>query len=99
MAGFRELNLFLRPGAGPEHRAAAAEVLRALAPVRFALTREDIEAGRLPPSPLDRRVGHQYDPMRSGDVMIILKPYHIYASSPASHASQQPFARARTRPI
>lgn len=93
VAGFRELNLFLRPGAGAEHRAAAAEVLRAMAPVRYALTREDIEAGRLPPSPLDRRVRHQFDPIRSGDVMVILKPYHIYAHAPASHLTGYAYDR------
>lgn len=93
VAGFRELNLFLRPDATPEHRAVAAEALRALPAARFVYTREDVAAGRLPPPPLDRRIRNQFDPLRSGDVMIVLHPYHIYASSPASHLTGYTYDR------
>lgn len=93
VAGFRELNLFLRPAAGREHRAAAAEVLRGLPQARYVYTRDDVEARRLPPAPLDRRILNQYDPERSGDVMIVLQPYHIYAYAAASHLTGYAYDR------
>lgn len=93
VAGFRELNLYLSPRATAEHRAAAAEVVRGLGPVRFAYTVDDVAAGRLPPAPLDRRIGQQYDPVRSGDVMIVLQPYHIYDYGAASHLTGYAYDR------
>lgn len=91
--GFSELDLYLHPDAGPEHRAAAAEWLRTLPPVRYAYTREDIAARRLPPAPLDRRIDHQHDPTRNGDVRIVLRPYHIYAHGAASHLTGYTYDR------
>lgn len=91
--GFRELNLYLTPHATAEHRAAIAASLATLPSVRYAVTREAIEDNRLPPPPLDRRIRHQFDPERSGDVMLVLRPYHIYAYGKASHLTGYAYDR------
>ena len=52
-----------------------------------AFTEEDLKAGSLPLEPLSQRVGRNYFPGRTGDVLIIQKPYYVSSDNTTGHGS------------
>lgn len=65
--------------------------------VAFAVTSSDVSAGRLPPAMLGRQFMHSYYPGRSGDVVIIPKPFYIEEGYTTSHITG--YSYDRTVPI
>lgn len=93
-------NIYFRRAVLQELRAAPEEAARvaagALARLRgiaAAYTRGQIETGA-PRSPLDEKVKRSYHPLRSGDLMFVLKPYFLQGSAPrgTSHGEPYPYS-------
>jgi arylsulfatase A-like enzyme len=55
----------------------AADAVRAHPAVETAYTRSQIMNGRLPDTPLTRRVVRSFYPDKSGDVILVAKPFHL----------------------
>lgn len=71
-------------------RRQVAEILRAQPEVALAVSRDDLDASD--PSGLVRNVKHGFHPDRSGDVMMVLKPYNVLESEPRGTSHGAPYA-------
>ncbi len=60
-----------------EAEAVAARAAASAPDVAAVFTRIQLETGRLPDSPLARKVSHSFNPERSGDIFVVLKPYAV----------------------
>jgi hypothetical protein len=79
----------------PRERAenVAAAAVRGVPGVLFAVTRNAILTGRLPQTALAGMVSRAFYPPRSGDVVVILAPQHLYGATPGTGTSHgSPFA-------
>ncbi len=82
--GGGHLNFYLNQEALNRHRigASKAEAVAAAAAasvpgVTAVYTRGQLLRGNLPESPLTRKVLHSFNPLRSGDIFVVLAPYAI----------------------
>jgi predicted AlkP superfamily pyrophosphatase or phosphodiesterase len=79
-------------------QAVAASAAASVEGVKAAFTRTQIMSGALPRSPLAKAVSNSFNPLRSGDVFIVLEPYavpvsgdtHTTHGSPWSYDTQVP---------
>jgi hypothetical protein len=95
VAADEDLNLWLSPAAiaalppaGGGRSAvedAARDAILGVPGVGSAITSTDVRLGRLPPGDLARRVGNQYSPDRSGDVIAVPRPGWYTDDDPVSH--------------
>lgn len=58
------------------------EAARQIPHVYGAWSRSDVLAGRLPPTPLGKRLANNFHPTRSGDVFVVLDPLWIPSTLP-----------------
>lgn len=74
---------------------ASAEVLMEHPGVAIAYTRTRILEGRLPDTPLSRRVTRSFFADRSGDVIVVAAPFHLlfdeYSEQPSGTSHGQPY--------
>jgi hypothetical protein len=73
-------------------RLAAAAALRVRGMQTTCATLDLFEPGTLP-EPLQRSLQLAYFPGRAGDVQLVLKPYWLDGTTPASHGSPHPYDR------
>jgi predicted AlkP superfamily pyrophosphatase or phosphodiesterase len=88
-------DVYLEPGAfdrmraSPAATAAVRSALEAVPGVARVLTRDQIIDNRFEDDPLGRQVANSFDRERSGDVVVLLKPYWLTddSASPTSHGA------------
>jgi len=68
--------------------------LKALPGVAFLFSHSDFIAHRLPPGILKREIEKGYSPERSGDVVIIPKPFYVQAGDPHAHMTGYSYDRS-----
>ena len=95
LLGIQGTNVYFNPKAIAEHKLAAAAVDRAAAEwlirqptVAFALAREDLPQSENSYAPALRK---GFYPERSGDVLYILKPYHVLMETQAGASHGTPY--------
>lgn len=66
--------------------AAAASAARQVDGVRAAFTRAQLMSGQMPKTALARKVLHSFNPLRSGDVFLVLDPFSV-AAPPGIHTT------------
>jgi predicted AlkP superfamily pyrophosphatase or phosphodiesterase len=66
---------------------AAADTVLTLPEFAFAFTEDDLKAGRLQADSIAQRVGKNYFPGRTGDVLIVQKPYYVSTENTTGHGS------------
>lgn len=62
-------------------RQMAAEALRAMPGIHAVFTRDEIAGGKLPQTPLARKVLNSFHPRRSGDLLLIPEPFAVPVES------------------
>jgi predicted AlkP superfamily pyrophosphatase or phosphodiesterase len=65
----------------------AAEAVAAMPHIYSAYTRDQLQSGRVPDSPVSRRVINGFHPRRAGDLVIIDDPYWIEALKGTTHGA------------
>jgi hypothetical protein len=60
-----------------EAETVAAQVAASAPDVAAVFTRNQLQTGRLPETPLARKVANSFNPERSGNVFVVLKPYAV----------------------
>jgi arylsulfatase A-like enzyme len=90
-------DVYLQPGVfermadNPAALAAVRHALRAVPGVLDVYTRDRIEADRFDDDPIGRRLAHSFVPDRSGDLMVVLKPYWLTGAGGTSHGTPYGF--------
>ncbi len=84
---YLEPGIFERMMATPAAAAAVRAALEAIPAVARVFTRDRIAADRFDDDPIGRRLAHSYDRERSGDLVVLLKPYWITDETGTSHGS------------
>jgi predicted AlkP superfamily pyrophosphatase or phosphodiesterase len=91
VAALAHLDVYLEPGimerlrAQPAVISALREALRAVPGVQTVITRDQIESAGGSSDALLRRLAYGYDPDRSGDLVVIPKPYWLIGGSTGSN--------------
>ena len=87
-------NLYLDHAAAARHNVrvsdlarTAADAILQLEPIAFGFTEEDLTTGRLPADPFFQRFVRNYFPGRTGDVLVVQKPYYISGKNTTGHGS------------
>jgi hypothetical protein len=78
-------------------RRAAATFLRTLPDLQTAIARDDI--GLLNPNGLGRALANSFHPERSGDVLQVMKPFHVLESEKAGTSHGTPWSYDSDVPI
>jgi predicted AlkP superfamily pyrophosphatase or phosphodiesterase len=97
----KEFNLYLNPRAIAEKKIAAREVENALEKIILAepwvasvMTAGDIRDGRVPSGLVGRQFQHSYYPGRSGDLIIVPKPFFMPGSDTVTHMTGYSYDRS-----
>jgi predicted AlkP superfamily pyrophosphatase or phosphodiesterase len=91
VAALAHFDVYLEPGimqrlrAQPAVVSALREALRAVPGVQTVITRDEIESADGSSDALLRRLAYGYDPDRSGDLVVVPKPYWLLGGSTGSN--------------
>jgi len=97
VSNWRYTDLYFEPGVYDRLRAnhpaleATLQAVRAVPGVAAVFRREDLEAERFGDDPGGRAARLSYYPGRSGDLIILPKPYWITASTATTHGTAYPY--------
>src|SRR5262245_54177034 len=91
---YEDQNLYLDHAAAARRNVKVADLARAAADAVLTLpeyarafTEEDLKTGSLPLESLSQRIGRNYFPGRTGDVLIVQKPYYVSSDNTTGHGS------------
>jgi predicted AlkP superfamily pyrophosphatase or phosphodiesterase len=93
VARFLNTQVYLKPGVfermtmAPGAEDAVRAALRAVPGVLDVYTRDQVAANRFEGDAIGRRLALSYYPGRSGDLMVVPRPYWLFEASGASHGS------------
>jgi arylsulfatase A-like enzyme len=94
LVAYEDQNIYLNYDAATRHglkitdlARAAADAALSLPQFAFAFTEEDLKSGRLPSDPLFQRVRRSYFSGRTGDVLLVQKPYYVSNDTTTGHGS------------
>jgi len=90
---FLHSDFYLAPGgyeklvAQPALLGSVRKAIRALPGIREVYTRDDLAADRFDDDPIGRRYAHSFNPERSGDLIVSVKPYWIIQANGTTHGT------------